>query len=89
MGFIWFSWIQQDSCQENQEQYEVIQAEGEKKKKKCHLAKCFIASTLWSGNQPSLQSLYFQLLFNPCLTRFEMMDDFIISRVDNLEEKAL
>lgn len=31
MGFIWFSWIQQDSCQENQEQYEVIQAEGEKK----------------------------------------------------------
>lgn len=32
MGFIWFSWIQQDSCQENQEQYEVIQAEGGKKK---------------------------------------------------------
>lgn len=32
MDFIWFSWIQQDSCQENQEQYKVIQAEGEKKK---------------------------------------------------------
>lgn len=46
----------------------------------CHLAKCFIALTLiW---KPAMaQSLYFQLFFNPCLTRLGLMDDFIIRRV--------
>lgn len=36
-----------------------------------------------------VQSLNFQLLFNNCLTRLGLTDDFIISRVDSLEETAL
>lgn len=35
------------------------------------------------------QVLYFQLLFNYCLTRLGLMDGFVISRVDSLQEQTL
>lgn len=46
-----------------------------------------VDSVIWKP--PMAQSLYFQLLFSYCLTTLGLMDDFIISRVDSLEEKAL
>lgn len=48
-----------------------------------------VDSAIWKPAIAQALSLYSQLLFNYCLTRLGLMDDFVISRVDGLEEKAL